>query len=235
MRSINKKEGNMKQLAVLMMVLMWVTLAQAEKVSVSKTYEDTTGVYIVTFQYNDSWCTRPLTFPIGFPHYDAEITVRMCCESKLAQIGEPFKGIFTDGKCYEDNLPDLIVSDLIVRAKESLLSKVSQSSTNTNTIVIITDHNATISRPPKGDIEINTNNIFAVTNWSKFIAPHAITNAVNDLAESGDICRVKGHCWDEGQQGRSCDQFLTDYCNNIKRRTCTICGKREIKTESDWK
>ena len=73
------------------------------------------------------------------------------------------------------------------------------------------------------------------TNWCDRIPAWDHEEAVKDLAAGGVICRVVGHSWDEGQQGRRPDQIINDQYNNIKRRTCRICGKCESKTEGSWK
>ena len=65
-------------------------------------------LYSIKFVYNDSFVTRPATMPLGVPHYDATITVYTKTINGLEAVSEPFKGIFTDGKCWEDN-PDSIL------------------------------------------------------------------------------------------------------------------------------
>jgi hypothetical protein len=58
-----------------------------------------------------------------------------------------------------------------------------------------------------------------------------VTQVVNDLAASGDICRIFGHCYPEF------DKSMFELVANRKTsyRTCKICGKCESKTEGEWK
>lgn len=64
------------------------------------------------------------------------------------------------------------------------------------------------------------------------IPPGQVTNAVRDLAASGDICRVFGHWW----PSISIDTlYVTTPCGGTWSRTCRICGKTESKTEGSWK
>jgi len=71
------------------------------------------------------------------------------------------------------------------------------------------------------------------TNWSEIIPASQITNAVNDLAASGDICRVRGHAWRDGT-GEERVSFL-DCRPPATFRACKICGKCESKMEGDLK
>ena len=71
-------------------------------VTSEKNYNDSTGFYVIRFDYDDSWWTIPATYPPGPPHYDATITVYQIKDGKKEVLGEPFVGFFTDGKCYED-------------------------------------------------------------------------------------------------------------------------------------
>jgi hypothetical protein len=50
--------------------------------------------------------------PEGVPHYDATITVFRVVDGKTERVCEPWRGVFTDGKCYEDNLADLVAKAL---------------------------------------------------------------------------------------------------------------------------
>jgi hypothetical protein len=62
--------------------------------------------------------------------------------------------------------------------------------------------------------------VFCPTNWCERIPTKEITNAVNDLAASGDICRVKGHWWPNAWCGV---------------RKCKLCGEIDNKTEGEWR
>ena len=106
----------MKHTLILMAVLAMLAVAglNAEPVTVIKTYQDSNGFYVVSFKYEDSVFMRPATYPEGCPHYYAIITVFVIKEGKQIQISKSWEGYFTDGKCYEDNL-----LDLVNRAKET--------------------------------------------------------------------------------------------------------------------
>ena len=56
--------------------------------------------------------------------------------------------------------------------------------------------------------------------------PEDITNAVNLLAESGDICKVYGHSWRSG--------YFNAYHPNTMYRTCRICGECQSQSH-EWK
>jgi hypothetical protein len=73
-------------------------------------------------------------------------------------------------------------------------------------------------------------------NWSERLADmKQTTNAINDLAASGDICRVKGHCWRDGRPGEGNGFGFADLHPGTTYRTCKICGWCESKTEGSWK
>jgi len=64
--------------------------------------------------------------------------------------------------------------------------------------------------------------------------PEFITNAVNILAESGDICKVFGHSWRGGRPGEGNGLVFADYHPNTTYRTCRICG--DCQSQSlEWK
>jgi len=72
--------------------------------------------------------------------------------------------------------------------------------------------------------------ISITTNWCDRIPASQITNAVNDLAASGDICRVKGHCWkDVPHVTLEYDPLL------LGTRRCQICGLVEHQRTEGWK
>lgn len=90
----------------------------AEQKTVTKNYQDTDGFFVVQFGYDDAWFSRPATMPEGVPHYDATITVFRVVDGKTERVCEPWRGVFTDGKCYEDNLADLVAKALKTANKE---------------------------------------------------------------------------------------------------------------------
>lgn len=86
--------------------------AFAEQKTATKNYQGSNGFFVVQFDYDDSWFSRPATIPEGVPHYDAKITVFRVVNGKTEQVCDPWRGVFTDGKCYEDNLADLVARAL---------------------------------------------------------------------------------------------------------------------------
>jgi hypothetical protein len=79
-----------------------------EDTTAERTYQDSTGFYIINFVYNTSYCTIPATNPPGQPHYGATITVYEIVDGKKQRIGEPFGGTYTEKGCFED-APDYLV------------------------------------------------------------------------------------------------------------------------------
>ncbi|MFA5107749.1 MAG: hypothetical protein WC497_05510 [Patescibacteria group bacterium] len=79
--------------------------------------------------------------------------------------------------------------------------------------------------------------------FTRLLVGQSMTNLVNDLAKSGDICRVKGHSWGAyvlkltSEDGKTIDvTFDADVFPFTKNwRTCRICGKCESKSEGEWK
>ncbi|MFA5378120.1 MAG: hypothetical protein WC455_20375 [Dehalococcoidia bacterium] len=89
--------------------ILWLSVpAFAEQKTVTKTHQDTNGFFVIKFDYDDSWFSRPATMPEGVPHYDAKITVFRVIDGKTVQVCEPWRGVFTDGQCFEDNLSDIV-------------------------------------------------------------------------------------------------------------------------------
>lgn len=82
------------------------------------------------------------------------------------------------------------------------------------------------------EINIGSNYTVYATNWHKVIAPRQITNAVRDLAVSGDICRVFGHQWPTFDDNML---YVVNTYGKSWSRTCRICGKHESKTEGEWR
>jgi hypothetical protein len=98
---------------LIVVCIFWLAVpAFAEQKTATKNYQDTNGFYVVQFDYDDSLFSRPATMPEGSPHYDAKITVFRVVNGKTDRVCEPWRGQFTDGKCYEDNLADLVAHAL---------------------------------------------------------------------------------------------------------------------------
>jgi hypothetical protein len=111
-------EEEMKtKLLLIIFLMVQVSLAQttleyrqSEDQTAERTYQDSTGFYIIHFEYNTASCSIPLTNPPGQPHYFATITVYKIVEGKKTQIGEPFSGQYTENGCFEDEPSYLINS-----------------------------------------------------------------------------------------------------------------------------
>jgi hypothetical protein len=87
--------------------LLLFSSAFAEQKIVTKNYQDTNGFFVVQFVYDDSFYFQPATIPAGVPHHYAAITVYRVIDGKREKIGS-WRGVFTDGKCFEDNLSEII-------------------------------------------------------------------------------------------------------------------------------
>jgi len=113
----------MKHQLILIVVLamLAVTALNAEQVTATKSYQDTRGFYIVQFEYSNSFYTRPATSPLGCPHYDATITVFKIKDGKPVQVGKSWQGTFTDGRCYEDKLSDLVGRVVTAQGQTNIL------------------------------------------------------------------------------------------------------------------
>lgn len=68
-------------------------------------------------------------------------------------------------------------------------------------------------------------------------APELITNLVNNLIASGDVCRIKGHRWDPlhgmKEQEREAWVYNRPYVEK-KCRGCLLCGLHQTLT-TEWK
>lgn len=96
-------------IAVLSMCLLAGT-CKAEARTVDKVHTDVTGVFIVQFDYDDAILSTPATSPPGPPHYSAKITVRRVTDTGITElVCPPWLGVFTDGKCWEDNLTAIVL------------------------------------------------------------------------------------------------------------------------------
>ena len=87
----------------------------------TRNHQGTNGYYVVQFEYDEAQYMRPATSPPGVPHYDATITVFRVVDGKQEQVGEPWRGQFTDGKCYEDNLADIVAQALRAKGKRGVM------------------------------------------------------------------------------------------------------------------
>lgn len=72
------------------------------------TFSDSTGFFTIKFVYNESWCSFPLTNPLGCAHYEAEVTVNQIIDGKPVLLGKSFSWTYTKQKCYEDK-PAMLV------------------------------------------------------------------------------------------------------------------------------
>jgi hypothetical protein len=111
----------MKETLMMVMIGMLSVAAQAGELDWSlsfpitkhtRNYSDTNGFFVVQFDVNESFVSRPATFPEGVPHYDAVITVFKVVDGKMEKVCPAWSGEFTDGKCYEDKLSDLVAMAL---------------------------------------------------------------------------------------------------------------------------
>lgn len=74
--------------------------ATAQSVATAKfTHTDSSGNYLIKYRYyRDGYCTIPLTYPQGEPHYPALISVFEICETDTVLLSK-FAGTFTTGGC----------------------------------------------------------------------------------------------------------------------------------------
>ena len=74
-----------------------------------------------------------------------------------------------------------------------------------------------------------------VVSWSEedmltvLRTSHLHTNIVNALVEQGDVCKVRGHRW--GWRFN----FYAVYQPGVEHRECSVCGKIESRSLTDWK
>lgn len=83
-----------------------------------RTYQDSTGFYIIHFEYDASFCTIPDTYPSGQPHYQAMITVYQIIDGAKVVIGESFGGQYTEKGCFEDDPTYLVATAKKLGRKE---------------------------------------------------------------------------------------------------------------------
>lgn len=196
-----------------------------------KTFQDTNGFYLIKFEYRESFVMRPATSPMGCAHYNAKITVFVISNGVPVQIGESFKGIFTDGKCYEDN-----PGDLVYRAKFDTVKDILVNTTS-NVIRIATNCLATNSlwKIPTNTYLINDSIVlnFASNGWVASCTS-SVTNVVSDgkireLAKEGRVCSVLGHVWEITPV-----VTLLYSPKLVGQRRCGVCGKVQKQYAGDW-
>lgn len=99
----------MKKLLLVFAAWLLTFGALAERTTELRAYNDKRGVFLISFAFDDSAANYPATYP-SYAHYDADIFVTKTGETNVVD----FKGVFTYGKCYEDNL-----SNIVTRALET--------------------------------------------------------------------------------------------------------------------
>ena len=105
----------MKTLMILFLMLGGICQAQSwnrENEIAYKFHQDSTGFYLIKYEYDPDFCTIPLTLPAGEPHYFALITVYQVVENDTIQVGQPFDGTYVEKGCFED-----VPEDQVKRAK----------------------------------------------------------------------------------------------------------------------
>lgn len=95
-----------------------------------KFHQDSTGFYIIKYEYDPDFCTIPLTYPAGEPHYFAMITVYQVVGNDTIQIGQPFDGTYVKEGCFED-----IPEDQVKRAKSIVVMPIKERGIDSTTYV----------------------------------------------------------------------------------------------------
>lgn len=80
-----------------------------------KFHKDSTGFYLIKYEYNPDSYSVPLTYPAGEPHYFALITVYRVVENDTIQIGQSFDGTYVEKGCFED-----VSEDQVKEAKRTI-------------------------------------------------------------------------------------------------------------------
>ena len=90
-----------------------------------KTYNDSTGSYLIKYELGD-WYSIPMTSPPGAPHWDAILTVYkiVSCKSFVPKndtliVGKSFAGTYVEKGCFED-----VPEDNVNQAKKLQLEAV---------------------------------------------------------------------------------------------------------------
>lgn len=66
--------------------------------------------------------------------------------------------------------------------------------------------------------------------FAQLLTESSRTNIVNDLIETGEFCRVRGHAW--GGHLHVTLEYVTD---KIGCRECKVCGQHQTQYASEWK
>lgn len=75
----------------------------------------------------------------------------------------------------------------------------------------------------------------AIKHVEAIIADGTLTNVVQLLTSSGQVCQVKGHMWREGRPGENDGLRYLDIHTGTSYRTCRICGACQSQSVNDWK
>lgn len=121
----------MKTLMIFLLLLGGICQAQywnKENEIAYKFHQDSTGFYLIKYEYDPDFCTIPLTYPAGEPHYFALITVYQVVENDTIQIGQPFDGTYVEKGCFED-----IPEDQVKRAKSTIGMPIKELGIDTTT------------------------------------------------------------------------------------------------------
>lgn len=116
-----------KILIILFAILISVNIKSQNKLGITqdhyrnaeRTYQDSTGYYIIKFLYNSQYCMIPSTYPSGQPHYSAIIEVYKIIDGKEKIMGKSFGGIYTSNGCFEDDPKYLIKEALKLEKKKN--------------------------------------------------------------------------------------------------------------------
>jgi len=87
-------------------VMLMATAAFGEYREVVKKCVVDESIYQITFTFDDAKPTFPAKSDV--PHYAANIDVKVLRDGNWQWVGEPFRGVFTDEKCWEDVPENLI-------------------------------------------------------------------------------------------------------------------------------
>ncbi len=128
-----KKLNYFRQATITAILLLVAVFCQSqtpdfEKEIKYKTYNDSTGNYLIKYELS-SWFSVPMTDPPGPPHWDATLTVYkiVSCKCFIEKndtliIGRPFGGTYVEAGCFED-VPEYNVN----QAKKLQLEAIKQN------------------------------------------------------------------------------------------------------------